>query len=223
MGFSNPWFQSVQQVNKQLVGPTISSRQLTITPSSSNTVTIINGLSYNTANNVIGTTYQNGKPVNVTMLACQTCNAIPCICVRCANCNNPQQNCVCLPSTTALATGPQFYNPSMLSRGNNNEQLARQKAIDFRNLMLGNKAKDLYSPNGLQIQSKKWPGRIYVAYAHHMSLQVYDYGVNIGRLDVHTDGYNVPAGDTHLAAILKVMHDEENMIKQSSFSRVRDI
>jgi hypothetical protein len=141
-------------------------------------------------------------------LACSTCKKFPCECKMLA---------------PALTTGSAYYNPSMLDRGTDEEKSARQKAIEFRNAMLGDNAKDLYSSHGLRIQSKKWPEREYVFYSHHVSCQVYDHGINIGRLDVHADGYNVPMGDTHLAAILKVLHDEEDMVKTAQFSRVRDI
>ena len=131
--------------------------------------------------------------------------------------------CSCTVKSTGLSTGPGYYNPSMLNRGNNDEKLARRKAIEFRNLMLGDEGcRALYSPDGLCVRSKIWPDREYRFYAHHVSAQVYDYGENVGRLDVHSD-VDVPAGDTHLAAILKTMFDEEDMVKISYFSRVRDI
>jgi hypothetical protein len=122
-----------------------------------------------------------------------------------------------------LSTGPAFYNPSMLNDGTDEQKLARTKAIMFRNHMLGRHALDLYSPGGFKIYSKLWPGRVYVAYAHHASLQVYDHGVNVGRLDAHVANEDVPMGDSHLAVILKAMHDEREFVKIARFSPVRDI
>jgi hypothetical protein len=128
------------------------------------------------------------------------------------------------PPRTGLSTGPAYYNPSMLEDGTDEQKLARRKAIEFRNMVLGKQGcKSLYSPGGLSIKSKLFPGvREYRFYAHHVSCQVYEYGVNVGRLDVHAD-YKVPMGDTHLAAIMKCMFDEEDMIKTAAFSPVRDI
>lgn len=124
----------------------------------------------------------------------------------------------------SLSTGPQFYNPSMLQRGTDNDKNARQKAIAFRNLMLGEKWKDLYSPHGFIVKSKKFPGiREYAFYSHHVSCHVFDNGINIGRLDVHVQGYSVPMGDTHIAAMIKCANDEEEFLKCSQFSPVRDI
>lgn len=125
--------------------------------------------------------------------------------------------------STGLVTGPGFFNPNMLSDGTIDQKLARARAVLFRNLMLGEGAKELYSPEGFRIRSKIWPEREYVFYTHHVSCQVYDNGVNIGRLDVHTANDSVPMGDLHLAAMLKVIYDEEGMISSSRFSRVRDI
>lgn len=210
-GINNPWFQSVQQANNQLMGPSYAS--------------IMNNVSI--SNNI-----RTGLAINIKM-NCLVCKIEPCNCIVACNCINCSSNlCPNCNITTirqaqqalpALSTGPQYYNPTMLQRGNDADKIAREKAIETRNAMLGDKAKDLYSPHGLQIPSKKWPGRVYVAYAHHVSLQVYDNGINTGRLDVHVDGYAAPMGDVHLSAILRVMYAEEDMIKDSYFSRVRDI
>lgn len=124
----------------------------------------------------------------------------------------------------SLSTGPQYYNPNMLQRGTTDEKSARQRAIEFRNLMLGEKWKDLYSPHGFIVDSKVYLNiRRYVFYSHHVSCHVFDNDVNIGRLDVHVDGYNVPMGDTHIAAILKCINDEKDFLRISHFSPVRDI
>jgi hypothetical protein len=118
----------------------------------------------------------------------------------------------------------QFYKPWMDSLGTDDDKKIRRIAINFRNQVLGEKARDLYSPHGFQVASKKWKGRIYVFYAHHQSAQIYDHGINVGRLDIHVpDEQDIPFGDLQLAFILAALHDEENMIFNAQFSPVRSI
>jgi len=123
----------------------------------------------------------------------------------------------------------QTYRPEMLNWGSEEDKKLRRISINFRNQVLGVLAKDLYSPAGLRIKSKIYPGREYVFYSHHNSVQIYDYGINVGRLDLSVPGANgsqysnIPFGDVHLATILMLMHDEENSVVRGSFSRVRDI
>jgi|GEM_PF-4367565 len=99
----------------------------------------------------------------------------------------------------------------------------RKKAIQLRNQMLGEKGwRELYSPGGLHIPSKKWPGREYVFYSSHGSVQVFDRGVNIGRMDMHIPNPMVPFGDEHLAQMLAYRYDEERTVKMALFTPVRD-